>query len=287
MEPKNRKELIGSLLAVGAATSSLALSLVSGGAAVAAAPAVPGCDATVDDIAFDSSLKVYNDAKLAGYLKSPAAVKLAKDVAAKTKAYKAAKTKSAKAKAKQALDLAKKKQATAIAAFKKSNFYYSYSGSATPAPVTRSNADGLWSWGVYTTRVMVNKRSLTAVCTYVDETDAGSDLGVAATEQDKLDSHHLYQGPDAGMDQQIPGQLPVLWYATLAQPAKDASAIIGNVDQCIAQDWGVTTAPCIKGGLADLEILGGMTGATYTVTGYRGSLQAALDRAVAAAQIVA
>lgn len=287
MEQKNRKQFVGSLLGVGAATSGLAMSLVSGTAAIAAAPSVPACDATVADTAFDASLKVYNDSKLAAYLKSPAAVKLAKDVAAKTKAYKAAKSKTAKAKAKKALDASKKKQATAIAAFKKTNFYYSYSGSATPNAVARDGMEGMWSWGVYTTRVVVNKQSLTAVCTYVDETNAGNDLGTAATEEDKATSHKTFQGPDAGMDQAIPGQLPVLWYATLAKPAKDASAIIGNVSQCIAQDWGVTTEPCIKGGLADNAILGGMTGATYTVNGYRSSLQAALDKAVAAAQIVA
>lgn len=278
--------MASSLVGVGALTSSLAVSVLSGTAAVGATSAVPACDATASDAAVNSELSVYNNAKLAAYLKSPAAKKLAADVAAKTKAYKAAKTKTAKAKAKKALDLAKNKQATAIAAFKKSNFYYSYSGTATPQAVTRQNADGLWSWGVYTTRVMVNKQALTAVCTFVDETNAGNDLGQAATEQDKLDSHSLYQGPDKGMDEMIPGQLPVLWHATLAKPAKDASAVLANVTQCITQDWSDTSEPCIKGGLADLELLGGMTGATYTVNGYKSSLQGALNLAVTAKQLV-
>lgn len=281
-----RRNLQFSLMGIGAVSSGLTLSLLGGTAALGAAATPPACDATKSDSAMNSSLATYNGAKLAAYLKSPAAVKLAKDVAAKNKAYKAAKAKNAKAKAKKALDDAKRKQAAAIEAFKKSNFFYSFSASATPAPVSRLNSDGLWSWGVYTTRVMVNKRALTAVCTSVDESEAGNNLGQSATEEDKGVSPDSYQGPDKGMSETIPGQLPVLWYATLAKPARDASAVLANVTQCITQDWGVTTAPCIKGGLADLSLLGGLTGATYTVNGYKSSLQGALDLAVAAEQLV-
>lgn len=254
-------------------------------ATAAAKPTVPACDATASDAVFATRITTYNNAVLATYTTSPAAVKLTKDVAAKTKLWKAAKNAKAKAAAKKALDASKKKQATALAAFKKTAFYYSYAGSVTPEGIAAPNRDGLWNWGTYTTRIVVNKKALTAVCTLVDESAAGNNLGATATEEDKQTSLDLYQMPTVGMDQEFPGTLPIMWYATLAKPASDAATISGNVDQCIVQLSTVTTAPCIKGGLAFAD-MGGLTGATYTVGGYSGSLQAALSAAVAAGQLV-
>jgi len=273
---KNKKAAI---VVTGVATTLTTLTASTAGFATPAnaAAAVPACDATLTDAAVTSGLRTSNAALLATYKKSVPFKKLVAATAAKTAVLKKAKTAKAKAAAQKAVALAKGKETAGINAFMKANFVYSTSGNFTPTAVPAQDRAGVWSWGTYTTRAMFQGGKLVAVCTHVDESAAGNDLGTPATEEDIATSASLYQGMAMGMDQDIPGVIPVLQYAALAKPAVSKTAIINNVSQCITQDYLTTTTPCIKGGLA-LEV-GGLTGASYTVSGFRDSLQAALTSA--------
>lgn len=273
---KNKKSLT---VVTGVATTLTTLSASAAGFATPAnaAVSVPSCDATLSDSAVTASLRTSNAALLASYKKSAPFKKLVAATAAKNVALKKAKTAKAKAAAKKAVAVAKGKETAGINAFMKANFVYSTSGQNTPTAVAATDRAGVWSWGTYTTRAMFKGGVLVNVCTHVDETNAGNDLGTAATEEDIATSASLYQGMTVGMDQDIPGVIPVLQYAALAKPGVSKTAIINNVTQCITQDYLTTTAPCIKGGLA-MEV-GGLTGASYTVNGFRDSLQAALTSA--------
>ena len=59
-----------------------------------------------------------------------------------------------------------------------------------------------------------------------------------------------------------------------------ATAVTQNVQTCITHDYNTTTAPCIKGGLADPQTH--LTGATYTVETFKLSLADALTKATTA-----
>lgn len=272
---KNRKKIT---VVTGIATTLTTLSASTAGLmSPANAATAPACDATLSDAAVTATLDASNAALLANYKKTPAFKKLVAATAAKSAALKKAKTAKAKTAAKKAVAAAKAKETAGITAFRKASFVYSTSGQNTPAGVAALDRLGVWNWGTYTTRAIFQGGKMINVCTMVDESAAGNDLGTAATEEDIATSASLYQGMAAGMDQDIPGAIPLLQYAALATPAVSQTAIVNNVQQCIVQDYLTTTAPCIKGGLA-LEV-GGLTGATYTVNGFKGSLQAALTSA--------
>lgn len=273
---KNTKPLT---VVTGVATTLTTLTASTAGliSPAQAAAALPACDATLSDSAVTASLDASNAALLANYKKSAPFKNLVAATAAKTAVLKKAKTAKAKAAAAKAVAAAKGRETAGITAFRKANFVYSTSGSNTPAAIAAADRLGLWSWGTYTTRAMFQGGTLVNVCTSVDESGAGNNLGTAATPEDIATSASLYQGMAAGMDQDIPGAIPVLQYAALAKPAVSQTAIINNVSQCITQDYMTTTAPCIKGGLA--LTVGGLTGATYTVSGFKDSLQAALTSA--------
>lgn len=279
----NRKSKSAALAGIGMVTSSVALGLLTT-PAMAAAPVVPTCNATDTDSVFAAKVNAYNAAALANYLKSPAVVAMNNAITKNDKLFKAAKTKAKKAAAKKLLDAAKNKKNAAIAAFKKNSYYYAFSGDATPSPIAVASREGLWNWGTYTTRILVNKKTVKKVCTYVDESAAGNNLGTAATSEDLNTSIVQYQMPDSGLDAEIPGTLPVLWAATLVAPATKATTIAANVTTCISQSWEEKSGPCVAGGLAIAEF-GGLTGATYTVNGYKDSLQAALTKAVTGTQL--
>ena len=67
--------------------------------------------------------------------------------------------------------------------------------------------------------------------------------------------------------------------ATYGSPAT-AAKVTQNVQTCVMQDYNTTTAPCIKGGLADPQTH--LTGATYTVETFKLSLADALTKATTA-----
>lgn len=275
---KNNKPLT---VVTGIATTLTTLTASTAGLASPAqgATALPTCDAALSDSAVNATLDASNAALLAGYKKSVPFKKLVAATAAKTAVLKKAKTAKAKSVAAKAVAAAKAKETAGITAFRKANFVYSTSGQNTPAAIAATDREGLWSWGTYTTRAIFKGGALVSVCTHVDESAAGNNLGAVATAEDIATSASLYQGMAAGMDQDIPGAIPVLQYAALAKPAVSQTAIINNVSQCITQDYMTTTSPCIKGGLA--LTVGGLTGATYTVSGFKDSLQAALTSAKA------
>ena len=275
---KNKKPLT---VVTGVATTLTTLTASTAGliSPAQAAAALPACDATLSDSAVTATLNASNAALLANYKKSVPFKKLVAATAAKAAVLKKAKTAKAKAAAAKAVAAAKAKETAGITAFRKANFVYSTSGSNTPAAIAATDRPGVWSWGTYTTRAVFRGGQLVNVCTSVDESAAGNDLGTAATADDIATSASLYQGMASGMDQDIPGAIPVLQYAALAKPAVSQTAIINNVSQCITQDYMTTSAPCIKGGLA--LTVGGLTGATYTVSGFKDSLQAALTSAKA------
>lgn len=271
----NRKKIT---VVTGLATTLTTLTASTAGlVSPANAATLPVCDATLTDAAVTASLNASNASLLANYKKSAPFKKLVAATASKNAALKKAKTAKAKAAAKKALAAAKAKETAGMTAFRKANFVYSTSGQHTPAGVSANERPGVWTWGTYTTRGIFRGGKLVNVCTFVDESAAGNDQGAVVTEEDIATSASLYQGMAAGMDQDIPGAIPLLQYAALAAPAVSQTSILNNVSQCIVQDYMTTTAPCIKGGLA-LEV-GGLTGATYTVNGFKGSLQAALTSA--------
>ena len=270
---------------VGAVVSSVGTTMLGLTAPAIAVTTTPTCDATATDANVTAALGTTNVALQAAYLKSKPYLALH---AATLKA-KVAYTKGKKAQ--KPLLLKKYKAAFAreiagILAFRKVAYYSSFSGMATPPRIATNvptTHPGLWDWGTYTTRVLIRGGAVVDVCTFVDQTNDGNDQGTAASAQDKLDSASLYQGADKPMSLAIPGQLPVMWYATLAKPAKVQTAIEANVSQCVTQSYMVNTAPCIKGGLTDPTTH--LTGATYTVQGYETSLHAALTNAKAAKAI--
>jgi hypothetical protein len=251
-------------------------------AASAATLANPTCNASKSVTAVNAELGAWNAKTLATYKASKPYKALHATTLLKAKAYAKAKGK-AKVAAKKAYLAALAKENLAVAAFRKANSYTSYTGTNKPAAVSASARAGLWNWGTYTTRVLVKNGSVLQVCTYVDESAAANDLGTLATAEDKATSADLYQGASKGMDQAIPGQLPTLWYATLVKPAHTQVAIEANVTTCATQSYDVTTTACPKGGLSDPTTH--LTGATYTVAGYKGSLHAALVSAKASKTI--
>ena len=269
---------------LGAVASSVGVSVIGLAGPASAAVAAPICNATQTDKAAVATVNAYNGAVLASYKKSPGFVKIHAKTTALYKAY-------AKAKGKAKI-AAKKKylaqvgvEGKAIAAFVRANYYQTYSGTKTPAAVTATDRVGLWHWGVYTTRIFTKGGAVVNTCTYVDETNAGNDQGTAATADDKATSADLYQGANKPMSLDIPGQLPVLWFATTVSPAKSAAAVNTRVATCATQHWDVITTACPKGGLSDPT--SGLTGASYTVSGYEASLQAALAGAVKAKSVLA
>ncbi len=232
------------------------------------------------------NVATYNAAALAAYKKSPAWVKMNKATALALKKYKAAKTAAAKKVTKAAWLKAKAKQATALAAWTKLNTYSTFAGVATPAAVgipvsSQPTHPGNWQWGTYTTRVLIKGGALRAVCTSVNEANAGNDQvpRQLASAQDKLDSASLYQGADKPMSTPVPGTLPVLWFAATVGAPKTAAASAAHVTKCATDNWNTVSAICPKAGLSDP--VSGLTGATYTVNGFKQSLQKALTTAKA------
>jgi hypothetical protein len=272
---------------VGAVVSSVGTTML-GFAAPALAVTAPACDATKTDAAVRASLNTTNAAALKAYLKSKPYLALHTNTLKTKAAWVKAKGK-AKVAALKKYKAAQVKEAAAIAAFKKANNYSTFSGTATPARIATTVPDthpGLWDWGTYTTRVLVKGGVVVNVCTNVDQTNDGNDANppVMATAQDKLDSQNLYQGIDKPFaTNDIPGNLPVMWYATLVKPAKTQAAIEANVNTCIHAGYTVLSAACPKGGLNN--DVTNLTGATYTVQGYTTTLHAALTAAKAAKSI--
>jgi hypothetical protein len=259
-----------------------------GFAAPALAATAPACDATKTDAAVRATLNGTNAAALKGYLKSKPYLSLHANTLKTKTAWTKAKGK-AKTAALKKYKAALAKENAAIAAFKKANNYATFSGKATPARIATTVADthpGLWDWGTYTTRVLVKGGVVVNVCTNVDQTNDGNDGNppVVASAQDKLDSQSLYQGIDKPFaTNDIPGNLPVMWYATLVKPAKTQAAIEANVNKCIHAGYTVLSVACPKGGLNN--DVTNLTGATYTVQGYTTTLHAALTAAKAAKTI--
>jgi hypothetical protein len=268
---------------VGAVVSSVGTTML-GFAAPAIAVAAPACDATKTDAAVRATLNSTNAAALKAYLKSKPYLALHTNTLKTKAAWVKAKGK-AKAAALKKYKAAQVKEAAAIAAFKKANNYSTFSATATPARIVTSVPDthpGLWDWGTYTTRILVKGGAVVNVCTNVDQTNDGNDANppVMATAQDKLDSQNLYQGINSPMTADIPGTLPVMWFATLVKPAKTAAGIEANVNGCVHQNFDVISVACPKGGLNNS--MTNLTGATYTVEGYTTTLHASLVAAKAA-----
>jgi hypothetical protein len=272
---------------VGAVVSSVGTTML-GFAAPALAATAPACDATKSDAAVRATLNTTNAAALKAYLKSKPYLALHANTLKTKTAWVKAKGK-AKTAALKKYKAAQVKEAAAIAAFKKANNYTTYSGTATPPPIATTVPDthpGLWNWGTYTTRILVKGGAVVNVCTNVDQTADGNDAmpQQVATAQDKLDSQNLYQGINAPFaTSDVPGTLPVMWYATLVKPAKTRAAIEANVNGCIHQDFTVNSTACPKGGLNNNVT--NLTGATYTVEGYTTTLHAALTAAKSAKSI--
>jgi hypothetical protein len=123
--------------------------------------------------------------------------------------------------------------------------------------------------------------------------DAAGPVGAVDTRtaQQKIDdlntSKETYQGiahPVTPLDpNDIPGTLPVLWSAALAVPSTSVAAVTAHVNKCVTDVYTLRTAVCIDGGLA--QTVGGLTGATYTVNGFKASIQKALTTAKVAKKI--
>ncbi len=267
---------------VAAVATSVGSTMLGFSGPALAAGTAPACDATQSDTAFAATLAASNSATVKAYTKGKAFTSLHANSTKAKAAYGKAKGK-AKAAAKKKWQAAVAKENAALAAFKKANAYTSFSGSITPPRIAANQRQGLWDWGTYTTRIIIKGSKLSDVCTFVDQTNDGNDLGTAATAEDKQTSLDLYQGSTKPITLDIPGQLPVMWYAAVAAPAKTVAGIEANVQQCVTQNYTVTTAPCIKGGLTDPVTHA--TGASYTVGGFTGSLHAALTAAQTAGKL--
>lgn len=247
-------------------------------ASAATAPTLNQTTCAVPNVA------TYNAAVVAAYKKSKGFVKLHAATVAARKKLAAARTPAAKALWRKTVAKSLAKENAALAAFTRLNTYAVFTGSATPAPVAIDTPEhpGSWSWGTYTTRVLTKGGKVVKACSSVDESAAGNGT-VAATEQDKATSRDLYQGIDKPMTLDIPGTLPVLWYAAAAAPSTSAASVMAHVQKCVADEYTVVSAVCPKGGLA--QSVGGLTGATYTVNGFEQSLQKALTSAKAAKKL--
>jgi hypothetical protein len=258
-----------------------------GFAAPALAATAPACDATKTDAAVRASLNTTNAAALKAYLKSKPYLALHTNTLKTKAAWVKAKGK-AKAAALKKYKAAQVKEAAAIAAFKKANNYSTFSGTYTPPMIATADQvtyPGNWNWGTYTTRVLIKGGVLQKVCVNVDQTNDGNDGNppVVATAQNKLDSQNLYQGINSPMSADVPGNLPIMMFATTVKPAKTRAAIEANVNSCIHAGYTAISVACPKGGLNNSVT--NLTGATYTVQGYTTTLHAALTAAKAAKSI--
>jgi hypothetical protein len=234
------------------------------------------------------TLATYTAVQVAGYKKSKSYLKLAAKTAATYKVYKKNKK---NVKAKRAYAAATAAQAAALKANTRLATYLLVSGGPVqPTAVTASLRTGNWTWGTYTTRLLfkgtVSKKGtlgykVAGVCSYVDETNAGNDETprVVATDEDKVTSRDTYQGLNKPMSLDVPGTLPILYYATTAAVPTTA-AITAAVTKCSTDSYTVVSVACPKGGL--VVDMSGATGSSYTVQGYQQSLQLALTAAKSA-----
>ena len=120
----------------------------------------------------------------------------------------------------------------------------------------------MWHWGTYTTRIQVRNKKVIDLCYLVDESAAANNAtpSVAATPEDLATSLNTYQ------DSSESHLLPTLRTESLKSPAKTAAGILANVDAFTATWFGSTAALDYGAG----------SGATYSLAGFKGSLQAAL-----------
>lgn len=266
------KGLVTAVTGVSTLATGIASNVFAGGLANAAS--VPTCDASATSSQVSTKVSSANSGITSAFLASTGKA-LHADTVKKDTAYKKAKG-AAKASALKALNVAKAKEAAALSAYKKLNSYSIFTSSPTAGTaLPRSGKDGNWTWGDYTTQVVIKGGKLLKVCTSVDETNAGNNLGEKATEADADISKNSYQGIGA-WNADAPGNLEILFHAAVYSPATSASKIAQNVQTCALQAWDNTSAPCVYGGIS---------GATYSADAFKKSLTSALAKAKTAGAI--
>ena len=276
----NKQKVVTAVTGVGTLATSFATNLLSGGPALAAS--TPACNASATSAQSAAKVASANAGLSAAFLASSGKA-LHADTVKKQAAYAKAKG-AAKVAALKALNAAKAKEATALASYKKLNSFAIFTSSATTGdPVTRSARDGVWTWGDYTTQIVIKGGKMISICAKVDETNAGNDLGEKITSGDAETSKNTYQGIGVWNGADIPGYLEVLFHAAVFSPATSATKISQNVQTCISQDYETLTPLCSKGGLAFPGSL--LTGATYTVETFKKSLANVLSKAKTAKAI--
>jgi len=212
----------------------------------AAAPALPPCNAALSDEAANLAVTQYNAAVRAALEQTYAYQRLVAATAAARTAYLRSPTTANRTAYQRAL--------AAQNAYVAARVLRQASASVTPAAVTADGAAR--TWGTYRTRVYARGAALVPghVCTAV--TFSG------ATAAEVAEARTTY----------VAGVVPVLRAAALtptaARPGMGRAAMLARVQEEVVTSLGGAATP-----------IGAGSGATYSIAGFRHSLQAALVQA--------